>query len=59
MQIDNDDNVLDSQTNKTAAEAAQRGYCNWLIPNTVMIGRYPGNERTNIRRMSTSHTKYD
>ena len=42
MQIDNDDNVLDSQTNKTAAEAVQRGYCNWLIPNTVMIGRYPG-----------------
>jgi hypothetical protein len=30
MQTDNNDG------------AVQRGYCNWLIPNTVMIGRYPG-----------------
>lgn len=43
MQIDDHDNAVGSQTKNTAAVVAvQRGYCNWLIPDTVMIGRYPG-----------------
>jgi hypothetical protein len=30
------------QTDNDGGAVVQRGYCNWLIPNTVMIGRYPG-----------------
>jgi alanine transaminase len=25
-----------------ASKAVQRGFCNWLVPNYIMIGQYPG-----------------
>jgi len=28
--------------NRGSKKSAQRGFCNWLIPQTIMIGQYPG-----------------
>lgn len=33
---------MEPDTRFRRGKASQRGYCNWLIPNTIMIGQYPG-----------------
>ena len=36
--METDNSILNTNKNKVV----QRGFCNWLIPQTIMIGQYPG-----------------
>ncbi len=41
MKLDNDNqSILKRKNNKRSA--VKRGFCNWLIPQRIMIGQYPG-----------------